>query len=90
MNMGYYNMKSIDWSESAFAYDLMVYAKNVKDLKRNLEIWDRKRTKRRMDITKLKIMLRGDNNKETNIVANGEKIGHVVILKHLLINMQKN
>lgn len=91
-SVGYRNMEHIQISECAFADDLVVYAKNEKDLQTNLDIWKTALQKRNLKINaeKTKVMLIGKENKELEIQLNGNRMEQVETFKYLGVKVHKD
>lgn len=91
IQVGYRNMQIVEIAESAFADDLVIYAKNEEDLQTNLDIWDAALSKRNMKINadKTKVMIIGRNDRKIEIKLRGKLIEQVETFKYLGININR-
>lgn len=92
LHVGYRYMEPIFITECAFADDLMIWAKNEKELQENLETWNRSLQTHNLKINtdKTKIMVIGKNNTQTKIQLNGQELEQVDSFKYLGVTIQKD
>lgn len=88
--VGYRNMEPVWISECAFADDLVVFAKNETELKKNLNIWNEKlkRKKLKLNEDKTKVMIGGKTNHLLNVGLNGKRLEQVNSFKYLGVYME--
>lgn len=91
IQIGYKNMRIVEIAESAFADDLLVYARNVNDLQVNLSIWETALKKRNMRINaeKTKVMSIGKHDRKIVTYIDGKVIEQVEIFKYLGISIHQ-
>uniref|UniRef100_A0A1Y1M3Z3 Reverse transcriptase domain-containing protein n=1 Tax=Photinus pyralis TaxID=7054 RepID=A0A1Y1M3Z3_PHOPY len=92
LNVGYRNLVTVELAESAFADDLMIFAKNERDLQNNLDIWSKALKDRnlRINVKKTKVMAIGNDNINMTILIYGKSIEQVDTFKYLGVKIQKN
>lgn len=91
LKMGYWNMEPVEIAKSAFADDLVVYAKNKDVLQYNLNIWAKAlETKNlKINIEKTKVMLLGKGEEEISVKLDDVEIEKVNKNKYLWVKIQK-
>lgn len=92
VHIGYNKLKPIGISECAFADDVMICASKEEDLRESLIIWGDELKKRnlKMNISKTKVMVIGQNNRNLNIAVNNESIEQVDQYKYLGVTIERN
>lgn len=92
LNVGYRNMEQIQIAECAFADDLVVFAKNEKDLQNNLDIWEKALEVRnlKINVEKTKVMVIGPDSSKLNIQLNKKSVQQVGTFKYLGVNVHRD
>lgn len=92
LQVGHRNLQIVEISECAFADDLIVYAKNERDLQLNLNVWKTALEKRNMKINvdKTKVMVIGKNASQIKIQIEEKELEQVEAFKYLGVNIHKN
>lgn len=72
--------------------DVVIYAKNRKDLKYNLHLWNKilKKSKLKMNTDKTEVMVMGQNDVNFTIALNEETIEQIERFKYVGVKIQKN
>jgi Reverse transcriptase (RNA-dependent DNA polymerase)/Endonuclease-reverse transcriptase len=94
IQVGYRNLEMITIAECLFADDLVLFAKNEKDLKQNIMAWRNALKKRNMNINveKTNIMVIGEEEQDTQIDMEIDevKVKQVQNFKYLGVQIQSN
>lgn len=83
--MWYRNMEPVNVTECAFAYDLVIFAPRVNDLRYNLQIWKDVLGKytMRINLLKLKVVVVSQNQKTIDILIEITRLQHAKEFKYL-------
>ncbi|XP_030757968.1 uncharacterized protein LOC115883710 [Sitophilus oryzae] len=88
--VGYQNMQPVWINECAFADDIVIFARNETELKRNLNTWNNKLSSKNLKINenKTKIMISGKSEEMVNIEINDQIIEQVNSFKYLGVQIE--
>ena len=92
LGVGYRFLRRVEISEGAFADDIVVVAEKADDLQTNLEIWHAtlKEFEMKLNKTKTKVMVIGQERKDLRIVIDGVPIEQVNHFKYLGVELEED